>query len=651
MKLIFWDIGANASVQTCPSFGGYLIVSPWAKKKKYYISGHKFKYKRKIIIQEQSGNDLTDYQVRINLDSTNFDFSHFLNEGKDLAFTDAEGNPLPYWVEKMDIAAEEATIWVKVPVIPASSSVDIYMHYGSNQVTSASSIDDTFLFGDDFKITHPVLPDFLNLALEPIQVIAPNSDPSAWDGYIREKVTILRQNGLGEPFRINGKYYVYYCGHDDSGEGTSQIGLALSEDLINFEKYAGNPVIPVDSLGMCQDPSVIQAPNGDYYMYIEVNNGYIVLYTSTDLINWERYGVIKSEAASPVVWIENNIWYMLYEDMSASPETINLATSTDGINWTDNPNNPIISDPSAYCVPDSIVKANGIYYLYGHKNTSPRRSRCWISDDLINWTEHILCPINFESFVVFPFNNEYWAFAWWLQAYLGYLYSANDRAKCGIWLFRCYGSFTSDKWNIHINGDGGQLNQGDGLVSLLPNRGSVSSCAIVSNSSFVNNFAVRIKKKYYGNRYDALSIGFGDIVGKDGATDWYFTTFSNGYVWWECPDCIIKCAISRMDSGSVTDLDEGDFDKASEAEEWNIIELIYKSDGTLKVTSKDGFLLKAQAVDGTYLNDPKYIMFAKGEASGSLYDATGAPGFVDWILVRKYAEPEPSVSLGEEESE
>ena len=122
--------------------------------KGFIVDSMTFKYRRKITITEQSGNNLSDYQVRIDLDATNFDFSHFLNGGEDLAFTDAEGNPLPYWVEKMDIAAEEATIWVKVPSIPANSSTCIYMYYGNDSLPSASDGEATFLFFDDFKPTN-----------------------------------------------------------------------------------------------------------------------------------------------------------------------------------------------------------------------------------------------------------------------------------------------------------------------------------------------------------------------------------------------------------------------------------------------------------------------------------------------------------------
>jgi len=114
-----------------------------------------FKYRRKITITELSGNNLSDYQVRIDLDATNFNFSHFLNEGNDLRFTDADGNLLSYFVEKMDITNKQATIWVKIPSIPANGTVDIYMYYGNPEIPSASNGIDTGIFYDNF--TKPIL--------------------------------------------------------------------------------------------------------------------------------------------------------------------------------------------------------------------------------------------------------------------------------------------------------------------------------------------------------------------------------------------------------------------------------------------------------------------------------------------------------------
>ena len=129
-----------------------------------------FKYRRKITITELSGNNLSDYQVRIDLDSTNFDFSHFLNGGKDLRFTDASGDLLSYWVEKMDITAQEATIWVKVPSIPANSSVEIYMYYGNPKAGSGSDGKEIFMMFYSFEDGHPIgwtcVSDFNNQAVK-----------------------------------------------------------------------------------------------------------------------------------------------------------------------------------------------------------------------------------------------------------------------------------------------------------------------------------------------------------------------------------------------------------------------------------------------------------------------------------------------------
>ena len=93
-----------------------------------------FKYRRKITITEQSGNDLTYYQVLIELNSTNFDFSHAQTNGEDIRFTDANGNLLDYWIEEWDAVNEKARIWVEVPSIPANSEIEIYCYSDDTEI-------------------------------------------------------------------------------------------------------------------------------------------------------------------------------------------------------------------------------------------------------------------------------------------------------------------------------------------------------------------------------------------------------------------------------------------------------------------------------------------------------------------------------------
>jgi len=115
-----------------------------------WLSG--WSYRRAVTITEQSGSTLTDYQVRIDLNSSNFDFSKANSDGSDIRFTEDDGETLlPYWIEKWDNVSEEAVIWVKVPSIPANSDVTIYMYYGNSEAVSESDGEAVFEFFDDFE--------------------------------------------------------------------------------------------------------------------------------------------------------------------------------------------------------------------------------------------------------------------------------------------------------------------------------------------------------------------------------------------------------------------------------------------------------------------------------------------------------------------
>lgn len=109
-----------------------------------------FKYKQPITI-ENSGNALTDYQVKISLDNENFDFSRVKPDGSDIRFATKDGKiKLSYWIEKWDTKNKKAIIWVKIPTIKSGSQI-IYIYYGNKNAKSESNGDSTFDFFDDFK--------------------------------------------------------------------------------------------------------------------------------------------------------------------------------------------------------------------------------------------------------------------------------------------------------------------------------------------------------------------------------------------------------------------------------------------------------------------------------------------------------------------
>ncbi|MCP4634498.1 MAG: DUF2341 domain-containing protein, partial [candidate division Zixibacteria bacterium] len=97
-------------------------------------------------------NDLINYQVEVSLDSFNFIFTDAKPDGADVRFSDANSVMLfRYWIEEWDSIGETATIWVKVPVIPAISSTTIYMYYGNPDADDMSDGEETFEFFDDFE--------------------------------------------------------------------------------------------------------------------------------------------------------------------------------------------------------------------------------------------------------------------------------------------------------------------------------------------------------------------------------------------------------------------------------------------------------------------------------------------------------------------
>ena len=76
-----------------------------------------------------------NYSIKIVLDRT-FSWDKVKHDGSDIRFTDDDGvTHLPHWIEEWDYGAK-AIIWVKVPLIPASSTKTIYMYYGNPIATS-----------------------------------------------------------------------------------------------------------------------------------------------------------------------------------------------------------------------------------------------------------------------------------------------------------------------------------------------------------------------------------------------------------------------------------------------------------------------------------------------------------------------------------
>ncbi len=211
---------------------------------------------------------------------------------------------------------------------------------------------------------------------EPIFV---NGMNSKWDGYTVGPGTILKEN--------SNNYKMYYNGWNDQ-YGQWQVGLATSIDGIHWERYS-DPVLKADSLNEFKvgATSVIKI-NDLYYMFYGSSSIYnynymrINLATSSDGINWEKYSgnpiISPTEpwegigVTFPAVIYDNNRFVMVYSSVDRTK--FGIAYSDDGKTWVKNSNytlsNQTTNTKWIQINYPFLVKVGNEYRLY-YTGTSP----------------------------------------------------------------------------------------------------------------------------------------------------------------------------------------------------------------------------------------------------------------------------------------
>jgi flagellin-like protein len=125
----------------------YVAVAPYSGTSEIWYNPSWLKRKAVTIDNALNPNELSGYQLQLNVE---YD-ADMIADFSDLRFTDSDCQTLiPYWVESY-VASDSAVVWVKVPIIPASSATTIYMYYGNPSAASESNPDDTFDVFVDFN--------------------------------------------------------------------------------------------------------------------------------------------------------------------------------------------------------------------------------------------------------------------------------------------------------------------------------------------------------------------------------------------------------------------------------------------------------------------------------------------------------------------
>ena len=106
-----------------------------------------WKYRIPVKVTEESGNDLTGYQVNFTIDT-----AKLIQEGKirsdcgDIRAVDSDDvTELPYWIEPGTCNTTHTVVWVKLDLL-ASSTKTIYVYYGNPNAVSESDGSSVFVY-------------------------------------------------------------------------------------------------------------------------------------------------------------------------------------------------------------------------------------------------------------------------------------------------------------------------------------------------------------------------------------------------------------------------------------------------------------------------------------------------------------------------
>ncbi len=149
-----FDFGTNTSTGNT----GHTRVTNSSNNNNWPDSLKEWKYRTPIIIKNPVG-PLSDYQILIQLDDTNFDYSTANSDGSDLNFTDNSGTKLNYWIERWyPRDTHTSRIWVNITSLSYPEDTIIFMYHGKVSASPLSNGSATFDFFDDFT-TSGTYPD------------------------------------------------------------------------------------------------------------------------------------------------------------------------------------------------------------------------------------------------------------------------------------------------------------------------------------------------------------------------------------------------------------------------------------------------------------------------------------------------------------
>ena len=582
-----------------------------------------------------NSSELTDYQVDI--DPSN----HIDKQG--VRFVDENLQIIDYWEESSN------TIWTKIPKIAGGKVSAIRMVYGD--VDSESNGSETFNLFDDFEGRNGSKLDNAESAQT-----TPTYDGSgqgihpsvvyfstAWNGY---------------------KYWMAMTPYPGGNDDYENPSILASNDGVSWEVPSGltNPIEPAPDTGHYSDTELVYNDDTDelwcYYRWNLSPNAKLYLQKSSNGTSWgEKQSVLEDTTSngilSPSVVKQGNNWYLWFVKLISDHYEVEYYTSTNGTSWTYDSTLDLDIDVGGNKEPWHLevryISEKSEYWMLYNTVGGGYDLAFAKSTDRTTWTKYnkfILSPSasgwdnSFIYRTAFRYNSGTNKIEIWYTGknssnvwHIGY----TDENYDDLQAYLEGNILDADKWTVEKKGSTAATVELDGAGHLhlagAPNV--ISSGNVKSVETFTNGICIHYRRNADDQYYRDVSLGYGDLVGKDGATSWWHTCFYDGYSFVIQQDD--QGYILRMDDGTKTVI-SSDFDPLDHGA-WYTYDLIYGSDGKLEFIV-DGTSY-VTATDTTYLSNEKHILVSQGEYSGG----QGGLSDIDNIYVRKYTSPEPTAVI------
>jgi uncharacterized repeat protein (TIGR01451 family) len=358
-----------------------------------------WKMRRAVPIHNPCGEACSNYQVRVVLDGSNFDFSKALPDGSDLRVTDSDGyTPIPFWIEAWDAVTEQALVWVKVPSIPLEGTV-IYLYYNNPSPPGPGLVEVPPIGPWEKAVGNPIVPS----------------------GGPANGRSLLAENMVYDD--ITGHYWLVLANYN-----TGSVSLVWSDTPADPALWTWQG----DVITSANAPHILEHEGTWYIFYADRAHGgppYPISYSTAASIGgpytfggivltstepWEAYRVDE-----PYVFQRNDgKWILVYMgDAGSTTEIIGYAEAdTLAGPYTKHPGNPVINfgppgSIDAGTVADPwVVEFDGTYYIgytVSSTKSSPWRTSYVTTTDWVTFTKSNEIILNLGPSGAWDANNAF----------------------------------------------------------------------------------------------------------------------------------------------------------------------------------------------------------------------------------------------------